>query len=285
MAAAEIATDEGGSIAVACDAYRLVLSAADGFAGRNLYIPGASRVNLTRFDNMGAGPHPTCMYFDNLNVNGEFQQAFGERENRGVTADTGGAEVILEGHLVANRDGARGGVLFRKEMSFDAAGYEVAVSLDLRGVPEVDYVSVFWDVNDRWVRWMRDSSGAFLPLTVGVGDSFGDGLRRSLHPFSEMGRTPSGAPREVFMEVGGDSEAVRITLLSPEAGSDELKWGGMKFWDGPDDADEGPGVSHACPNLDIITTDWLGADGFEKPDRAEFSYRVDLVPAVRYRWV
>ena len=257
MAAAEIATDESGSIAVACDAYRLVLSAADGFAGRNLYIPGASRVNLTRFDNMGAGPHPTCMYFDNLNVNGEFQQAFGERENRGVTADTGGAEVILE----------------------------VAVSLDLRGVPEVDYVSVFWDVNDRWVRWMRDSSGAFLPLTVGVGDSFGDGLRRSLHPFSEMGRTPSGAPREVFIEVGGDSEAVRITLLSPEAGSDELKWGGMKFWDGPDDADEGPGVSHACPNLDIINTDWLGADGFEKPDRAEFSYRVDLVPAVRYRWV
>jgi len=285
MEAPEIRAEEGGSLVVDCERYRIVLSKVDGFAGRNLFIPGASRVNLTRFDNVGAGPHPTCMYFDNVNVNGCFQQAFGLRENHGVKATIIGEAVNLEGELIPNQDGVKGHVGFEKKMAFDTDGYEVKVSLDLSNVAEVSYVSVFWDVNDRWVRWMRDSSGAFLPLTVGVGDSFGDGLKRSLHRFSEMGRTPSGAAREVFMEMGGDSEAVRITLLSPDPQSEELGWGGMKFWDGPDDCDEALGVSHACPNLDIINTDWLGADGFVKPEAVEFSYRVDLVPAVRYRWV
>ena len=37
------------------------------------------------------------------------------------------------------------------------------------------------------------------------------------------------------------------SLRSPEPAT--LVAGGMKFWDGPDDAEEGEGVSHGCINL------------------------------------
>lgn len=276
-------TKQGGDIEARSPRYRLLLSAENGFAVRNLYIPAESGFNLTRFDNPGEGPHPTCMFFDNLNVNEVFQQAFYGRRNASVKASPDGSRLRLEGELIPNRDGVSGNVAFTKEMLFDDEGYRVNVELDLSGVDEVRYVSVFWDVNDRWVRWMRDATGAFLPLKAGVGDSFGEGLRRSFHRFDEMSRSASGERREVFMEMGGEGEVVRITLMEPDAASEELRWGGMKFWDGPDDADEGPGVSHSCPNLDIVNLRLTGNEGYSKPERLAFSYRLDLIAALRYR--
>lgn len=269
---------------ISAGAYRLVLSHRNGYAVRSLYTPAESRFNLTRFDNAGEGPHPTCMFFDNLNVNECLQQAFYGRSGETTAATVVGNVLSLSGHLIPNRDGVGDEALFHKTMSFDERGYRAAVALDLTSVEEVNYVSVFWDVNDRWVRWMRDSSGVFLPLTVSVGDSFGDSLADSFHSFRDLGTMPSGEACNVWMEMGGDSQAVRITLIEPEALSPELKWGGMKFWDGPDDCEEGFGVSHSCPNLDIINTRLAGSEGFRKPERIEFSYRVDLIPAIRYRW-
>ena len=58
---------------VATSRYRLMLERDGGYAVRQVEIFGAGR--LDRFDRPGEGPHPTCMYFDNMTVNNAFQLA------------------------------------------------------------------------------------------------------------------------------------------------------------------------------------------------------------------
>jgi hypothetical protein len=119
-----------------------------------------------------------------------------------------------------------------------------------------------------WLRAMRSSAGVFLPLTVGIGDSFGDDLIRSWRRMKEMDR---GAG--VWMEMLGEKCSVMAVLVSPSPIT--LEAGGMKYWDGPDDADEGEGVSHGCINLDVINCEVSGASPLEI-DELSFSYRVFL---------
>ncbi len=49
----------------------------------------------------------------------------------------------------------------------------------------------------------------------------------------------------------------------------------MKFWDGPDDADEGEGVSHGCINLDAINCELSGKRPLDIK-QLSFRYRVFL---------
>jgi hypothetical protein len=49
----------------------------------------------------------------------------------------------------------------------------------------------------------------------------------------------------------------------------------MKYWDGPDDADEGEGVSHGCINLDAINCELSGVEPLQLSE-LKFSYRVFL---------
>lgn len=246
--------------------YRLLLERAGGYAAREVEVFGAGR--LDRFDRPGEGAHPTCMYFDNITVNSAFQLAHYGQENSRVSAAVEGATVKLAGKLLPITEKAQGEVRVEKEMRFEDDLYDVDVRLRFDGTGPVDYVSAWWDVNDRWLRAMRSSAGVFVPLRVGVGDSFGEDLNRTWRPMRAMDR---GAG--VWMEMIGEKCSVLVSLLS--LGAEELSAGGIKFWDGPDDADEGEGVSHGCINLDVINCELSGATPLDVAGLS-FSYRVFL---------
>jgi len=188
-------TDRG--IEVSAASYRLLLERAGGYAAREVEIAGAGR--LDRFDRPGEGAHPTCMYFDNITVNSAFQLAHYGRENRAVSATVESAAIRLTGKLLPITEEAQGEVRVEKEMRFEDDLYEVEVRLSFDGTGPVDYIGAWWDVNDRWLRAMRSSAGVFMPLRVGVGDSFGENLTRSWRPMKAMDR---GAG--VWMEMIGE---------------------------------------------------------------------------------
>jgi hypothetical protein len=258
--------DHEKGIEITTSHYRMLLERAGGFAVREVEVRGEGR--LDRFDRPGEGPHPTCMYFDNMTVNNAFQLAHYGKTNSSVTATLDGPAVTLKGHLIPIVHGALGRVGIRKEMRFDEDTYDVDVRLTFEGVAPVDYASVWWDVNDKWLRAMRSSGGVFMPLRIGIGDSFDENLAETWRPMTTMDR---GAG--VWMEMIGEQASVMTVLRSPSP--DNFPAGGMKYWDGPDDADEGEGVSHGCINLDVINCELSGMRPLEI-DGLEFSYRVFL---------
>ena len=257
-------TDRGIEVVTSC--YRILLERVGGYAVREVEIGEEGR--LDRFDRPGEGPHPTCMYFDNLTVNNAFQLAHYGKENTNVEAVIEDSTVVLDGLLLPIVEMARGQVAVRKEMRFSEDLYDIDVCLTFRGTGGVDYASAWWDVNDKWLRAMRSSAGVFMPLRVGVGDSFGEALNRSWRSMPTMDRGVG-----VWMEMIGERIAVMAALQSPSPSS--LKSGGMKYWDGPDDADAGEGVSHGCINLDVINCELSGAAALNV-DELSFSYRVFL---------
>lgn len=246
--------------------YRLLLEREGGFAAREVEVQGEGRID--RFDRPGEGPHPTCMYFDNLTINYAFQLAYYGRVNAGVEAVVEGAGVNLNGRLIPIIDDAKGAVHVDKRMRFEDDLYDVDVRLNFEGVGKIDYASVWWDVNDKWLRAVRSSAGVFMPLRVGIGDSFGENLSRTWRRMPAMQR---GAG--VWMEMIGERASVLTALRSPPA--EDFEAGGMKYWDGPDDADEGEGVSHGCINLDVINCELSGASPLDV-SQLTFSYRVFL---------
>lgn len=253
-------------IEVQTSQYRLLLERNGGYAIREVEIREAGR--LDRFDRSGEGPHPTCMYFDNLTVNNTFQLAHYGIENRHVEAEISPNTVTLSGCLIAIVEGVAGQIQLQKQMRFEEELYDVSVRLHFQGVGPINYAAVWWDVNDKWLRAMRSSAGTFLPLTIGIGDSFGDDLAKSWGTMKEMDR---GAG--VWMEMLGEKCSVLAALISPAPES--LGAGGMKYWDGPDDADEGEGVSHGCINLDVINCE-LSQGPPLTIEELSFSYRVFL---------
>lgn len=257
-------TNEG--IEVKTSSYRLLLERAGGFAGRKVEIFGAGR--LDRFDRPGEGPHPTCMHFDNMTVNNAFQLAHYGKTNSSVTAEVAGSEVRLSGELIPIVDEALGTVSIEKTMCFEDDTYDVEVHLGFEDTGPIDFASVWWDVHDKWLRAMRSSAGVFMPLQVGIGDSCDDDLHKSFRPMTGMDR---GAG--VWMEMIGESASIMAALRSPVP--DQLPAGGMKFWDGPDDADAGDGVSHGCINLDLINCELSGGEPLDIDD-LQCAYRVFL---------
>ncbi|MGK0188035.1 MAG: hypothetical protein ACI9R3_003827 [Verrucomicrobiales bacterium] len=257
-------TDIG--IEVTTSTYRLHLERAGGFAVRQVEIFGPGR--LDRFDRPGEGPHPTCMHFDNITVNNAFQLAHYGKTNSDVTAAIAGSEVTLAGQLIPIIDGTSGNVGIRKKMRFEGDLYEVDMELRFGDTGPIDYVSVWWDVNDKWLRAMRSSAGIFMPLRVGIGDSCHDNLGKTWRPMAAMDR---GAG--VWMEMIGESASILSVLQSPSP--ERFPAGGMKYWDGPDDADAGEGVSHGCINLDVINCELSGAQPLELSE-LQFAYRVFL---------
>ncbi|MBB07538.1 MAG: hypothetical protein CMN03_04670 [Roseibacillus sp.] len=257
-------TNEG--IEVKTSSYRLLLERAGGFAGRKVEIFGAGR--LDRFDRPGEGPHPTCMHFDNMTVNNAFQLAHYGKTNSSVTAEVAGSEVRLSGELIPIVDEALGTVSIEKTMCFEDDTYDVEVHLGFEDTGPIDFASVWWDVHDKWLRAMRSSAGVFMPLQVGIGDSCDDDLHKSFRPMTGMDR---GAG--VWMEMIGESASIMAALRSPVP--DQLPAGGMKFWDGPDDADAGDGVSHGCINLDLINCELSGSEPLDIDD-LQCAYRVFL---------
>jgi len=256
--------DEG--IEVSTASYRLLLERAGGFAVRQVEVFGPGR--LDRFDRPGEGPHPTCMHFDNMTVNNTFQLAHYGKINSGVTATVDGSEVNLSGRLIPIVEGTTGDVGIRKGMRFEEDMYHVDLQLTFEDTGPIDFASVWWDVNDKWLRAMRSSSGVFMPLRVGIGDSCDDDLGKTWRPMAAMDR---GAG--VWIEMLGESASIMAVLQSPSPESFPV--GGMKYWDGPDDADEGEGVSHGCINLDAINCELSGAPPLDI-DGLQFSYRVFL---------
>ena len=257
-------TDRG--IEVVTSAYRLLLERAGGFAVREVEIFGAGR--LDRFDRPGEGPHPTCMHFDNMTVNNAFQLAHYGKTNSSVQATVDGAGVRLAGHLIPIVDGARGQVGIEKKMRFEEDLYDVDIRLTFKGTGPIDFASVWWDVNDKWLRAMRSSSGVLMPLRVGIGDSFDEHLSQTWRPMTAMDR---GAG--VWIEMIGETASIMTVLQSPSP--DSFGAGGMKYWDGPDDADEGEGVSHGCINLDAINCELSGHPPLEI-EELSLAYRVFL---------
>ena len=257
-------TNEG--IEVKTSSSRLLLERAGGFAGRKVEIFGAGR--LDRFDRPGEGPHPTCMHFDNMTVNNAFQLAHYGKTNSSVTAEVAGSEVRLSGELIPIVDEALGTVSIEKTMCFEDDTYDVEVHLGFEDTGPIDFASVWWDVHDKWLRAMRSSAGVFMPLQVGIGDSCDDDLHKSFRPMTGMDR---GAG--VWMEMIGESASIMAALRSPVP--DQLPAGGMKFWDGPDDADAGDGVSHGCINLDLINCELSGSEPLDIDD-LQCAYRVFL---------
>ena len=257
-------TNEG--IEVKTSSYRLLLERAGGFAGRKVEIFGAGR--LDRFDRPGEGPHPTCMHFDNMTVNNAFQLAHYGKTNSSVTAEVAGSEVRLSGELIPIVDEALGTVSIEKTMCFEDDTYDVEVHLGFEDTGPIDFASVWWDVHDKWLRAMRSSAGVFMPLQVGIGDSCDDDLHKSFRPMTGMDR---GAG--VWMEMIGESASIMAALRSPAP--DHLPAGGMKYWDGPDDADAGEGVSHGCINLDLINCELSGSEPLDIDD-LQCAYRVFL---------
>ena len=257
-------TDRG--IQVITSTYRLLLERAGGFAIREVEISGQGR--LDRFDRPGEGPHPTCMHFDNITVNNAFQLAHYGKTNSSVQAAIDGARVRLAGDLIPIVDDARGRVGVEKEIRFADDLYDVDLRLAFDGTGPIDFASVWWDVNDKWLRAMRSSAGLFMPLRVGIGDSFDENLGKTWRPMTAMDRGVG-----VWMEMLGDTASVMTALQSPSP--DSFYAGGMKYWDGPDDADEGEGVSHGCINLDAINCELSGSPPLEI-EELSFSYRVFL---------
>ena len=257
-------TSEG--IEVKTSSYRLFLERAGGFAVRQVEIFGPGR--LDRFDRPGEGPHPTCMHFDNMTVNNTFQLAHYGKINESVTASVDGSQLKLSGHLIPIIESTSGSVSIEKTMRFEDDTYDVDVRLGFEGTGPIDFASVWWDVHDKWLRAMRSSAGVFMPLEVGIGDSCDDDLHKSFRPMTGMDR---GAG--VWMEMIGESASIMAALRSPAP--DQLPAGGMKFWDGPDDADAGEGVSHGCINLDLINCELSGAEPLDIED-LQCAYRVFL---------
>jgi hypothetical protein len=255
-------------IQVVAPSYRLLLERVGGFAVREVEIQGEGRID--RFDRPGEGPHPTCMYFDNLTINNAFQLAYYGKQNNGVEAVVQGDAATLSGNLIPIIEDAQGAVRVEKRMRFADDLYDVDVRLAFEETGKIDYASVWWDVNDKWLRAMRSSAGVFMPLRVGIGDSFGEHLSGTWRPMQAMQR---GAG--VWMEMIGERACVLTALRSPAP--EEFGAGGMKYWDGPDDADEGEGVSHGCINLDAINCELSGAPPLDI-SRLSFSYRVFLSP-------
>jgi|GEM_PF-1753522 len=257
-------TSEG--IEVKTSSYRLFLERAGGFAARQVEIFGPGR--LDRFDRPGEGPHPTCMHFDNMTVNNTFQLAHYGKINESVTASVDGSQLKLSGHLIPIIEGTSGSVSIEKVMRFEDDTYDVKVHLRFEDTGPIDFASVWWDVHDKWLRAMRSSAGVFMPLQVGIGDSCDDDLHKSFRPMTGMDR---GAG--VWMEMIGESASIMAALRSPAP--DHLPAGGMKYWDGPDDADAGEGVSHGCINLDLINCELSGAEPLDIED-LQCAYRVFL---------
>jgi len=257
-------TSEG--IEVKTSNYRLFLERAGGFAARQVEIFGPGR--LDRFDRPGEGPHPTCMHFDNMTVNNTFQLAHYGKVNESVTASIDGSQLKLSGHLIPIIEGTSGGVSIEKTMRFEDDTYDVEVHLGFEGTGPIDFASVWWDVHDKWLRAMRSSAGVFMPLQVGIGDSCDDDLHKSFRPMTKMDR---GAG--VWIEMIGESASIMAALRSPAP--DQFPAGGMKYWDGPDDADAGEGVSHGCINLDLINCELSGAEPLDIED-LQCAYRVFL---------
>ena len=257
-------TNEG--IEVMTSSYRLFLERAGGFAARQVEIFGPGR--LDRFDRPGEGPHPTCMHFDNMTVNNTFQLAHYGKINESVTASVDGSQLKLSGHLIPIIEGTSGSVSIEKTMRFEEDLYDVDLRLSFEDTGPIDFASVWWDVHDKWLRAMRSSAGVFMPLEVGIGDSCDDDLHKSFRPMTGMDR---GAG--VWMEMIGESASIMAALRSPAP--DQLPAGGMKFWDGPDDADAGEGVSHGCINLDLINCELSGAEPLDIED-LQCAYRVFL---------
>ena len=257
-------TNEG--IEVKTSSYRLFLERAGGFAARQVEIFGPGR--LDRFDRPGEGPHPTCMHFDNMTVNNTFQLAHYGKINESVTASVNGSQLKLSGHLIPIIEGTSGSVSIEKTMRFEEDLYDVDLRLSFEDTGPIDFASVWWDVHDKWLRAMRSSAGVFMPLQVGIGDSCDDDLHKSFRPMTGMDR---GAG--VWMEMIGESASIMAALRSPAP--DQLPAGGMKFWDGPDDADAGEGVSHGCINLDLINCELSGAEPLDIED-LQCAYRVFL---------
>ena len=257
-------TNEG--IEVKSSSYRLFLERAGGFAVRQVEIFGPGR--LDRFDRPGEGPHPTCMHFDNMTVNNTFQLAHYGKINESVTASVDGSQLKLSGRLIPIIEGTSGSVSIEKTMRFEDDTYDVEVHLGFEDTGPIDFVSVWWDVHDKWLRAMRSSAGVFMPLQVGIGDSCDDDLHKSFRPMTGMDR---GAG--VWMEMIGESASIMAALRSPAP--DHLPAGGMKYWDGPDDADAGEGVSHGCINLDLINCELSGAEPLDIED-LQCGYRVFL---------
>jgi len=257
-------TSEG--IEVKTSSYRLFLERAGGFAVRQVEIFGPGR--LDRFDRPGEGPHPTCMHFDNMTVNNTFQLAHYGKINESVTASVDGSQLKLSGHLIPIIEGTSGSVSIEKTMCFEDDTYDVKVHLRFEDTGPIDFASVWWDVHDKWLRAMRSSAGVFMPLQVGIGDSCDDDLHKSFRPMTGMDR---GAG--VWMEMIGESASIMAALRSPAP--DHLPAGGMKYWDGPDDADAGEGVSHGCINLDLINCELSGAEPLDIED-LQCAYRVFL---------
>ncbi len=257
-------TSEG--IEVKTSSYRLFLERAGGFAARQGEIFGPGR--LDRFDRPGEGPHPTCMHFDNMTVNNTFQLAHYGKINESVTASVDGSQLKLSGRLIPIIEGTSGSVSIEKVMRFEDDTYDVKVHLRFEDTGPIDFASVWWDVHDKWLRAMRSSAGVFMPLQVGIGDSCDDDLHKSFRPMTGMDR---GAG--VWMEMIGESASIMAALRSPAP--DHLPAGGMKYWDGPDDADAGEGVSHGCINLDLINCELSGAEPLDIED-LQCAYRVFL---------
>jgi hypothetical protein len=115
---------------------------------------------------------------------------------------------------------------------------------------------------------MRSGAGVFMPLRVGIGDSFDETLPRSWRSMKTM---EDGAG--IWMEIIGAKSSILVTLKSPS--SDKLRAGGMKFWDGPDDSAEGEGASHSCINIDAINCGLAKVKPLRLKEFA-FSYRVFL---------
>lgn len=253
-------------IEVKTSSYRLLLEQAGGFAVRQVKIFGAGR--LDRFDRPGEGPHPTCMHFDNITVNNAFQLAHYGKVNSSVTAEIMGSEVRLIGELIPIVNDASGTVSIEKTMRFEEDLYDVDLRLSFRDTGPIEFASIWWDVHDKWLRAMRSSAGVFMPLQVGIGDSYDDDLPKSFRKMTDMDR---GAG--VWIEMIGDSASIMSALLSPKP--DQFPAGGMKFWDGPDDVDEGEGVSHGCINLDVINCELSGVEPLDV-DELQLSYRVFL---------
>lgn len=253
-------------IEVSGAAYRLLLERNGGYAGREVEIRGAGR--LDRFDRAGEGPHPTCMHFDNLTLNNTFQLAHYGAVNATVKAEILKNAVRLAGELIPIVRGVRGRTTIAKEMRFEEDSYEVDLRLGFDGVGPIDYAAVWWDVHDKWLRAMRSSAGVFMPLRVGTGEAYGKTLALTWKPMNDMDR---GAG--IWIEMIGDQASILAGLKSPAPQA--LPAGGMKYWDGPDDADEGEGVSHGCINLDIVNSELSGRAPLDVRELS-FSYRIFL---------
>ncbi len=248
--------------------YRLLMDRVGGFAIREVEIKGEGR--LDRFDRVGEGPHPTCMYFDNLTVNMEFQLGHYGKINDRVTAgvDAENSSVEIDGKLIPIIDGTQGEVRVSKTLSFSERYYDVDLDIEFVETGPIHFLSVWWDVHDKWLRTMSSGTGMYLPLRVGIGDAFGEVLHQTWCPAREMDQ---GAG--VWMAMNGEKVSILTALRSPAPTN--LSAGGMKFWDGPDDADEGEGVSHGCINLDLINSE-LSRTAPQEMHRFRASYRVFL---------